>query len=262
VSNNHEERSPNRKEWQYHLISNYQQSKSKKIAAKLVLSYNHIVAATARRLSRNRPDLYDDLYQVGQISLLRSLERYDQGHGSSFESFARKNMIGYMKNYLRDKAWNVPMPRWMKEKWFQVQQTIDDLTLKQERTPSVAEIAQHINLSEDMTEKLLVGQNSAHVASLDAPLSTDDGELTLSDLIGTEAKEFQSVETRIDFNKALSKLTKIEKWILHLNYMKGVSQRTIAHQLEVSQMTVSRMMKRALEKLRDSLMSSDPYLKA
>jgi RNA polymerase sigma-B factor len=113
-----------------------------------------------------------------------------------------------------------------------------------------------------MTEKLLVGQNSAHVASLDAPLSTDDGELTLSDLIGTEAKEFQSVETRIDFNKALSKLTKIEKWILHLNYMKGVSQRTIAHQLEVSQMTVSRMMKRALEKLRDSLMSSDPYLKA
>lgn len=221
-----------------------------------------MVSSTARRLSRNRPDLYDDLYQVGQISLLRSLERYDQGLGSSFESFARKNMIGYMKNYLRDKAWNMPIPRWMKEKWFQVQRTIDELTLNQERTPSVAEIAQHINLSEGMTEKLLVGQTSVHVASLDAPLSNDDGELTLSEVIGSDAKELQAVETRLDFSKALSKLTEMEKSILHLNFIKGVSQRTIAHQLDVSQMTVSRMMKRALEKLRDTLMSPAPYLQA
>lgn len=156
----------------------------------------------------------------------------------------------------------MPMPRWMKEKWFQVQRSIDDLTVKQERTPSITEIAEHTNLPEDMTEKVLVGQASFHVASFDAPLSNDEGELILSEVIGTEAREFHAIETNLDFSNALSKLSEIEKRILHLNFIQGESQRAIATELGVSQMTVSRMMKRALEKLRHSLYSPSPYLHA
>jgi RNA polymerase sigma-B factor len=259
MSKNHEGRSPKRKEWQYPKIFDYQQSKCKQLATKLVISYKYLVCSTARKLSRNHPDMYDDLYQVGQISLLRSLERYDQGHGSSFEAFARKSMAGSMMNYLRDKAWIIPMPRWMKEKSIQVQRAIDDLTVKHEKSPSISEIAFYSNLPVELTKEILAGQASSYVVWLDAPLCNEEEE-SLSDVIGTDSKEYQAVETRLDVSQAYSHLSEKEKKILHLNFVEGQSQRTIADRLGVSQMTVSRTLRRGLEKLKQGLFHPVPSI--
>lgn len=240
-------------DWQYRQIYVYQQTKCQKIATELLLSYRHLVGSTARKLSRKCPNLYDDLYQVGQLSLLRSLEKYDQRNASSSEAYASKSMKGSMMNYLRDKAWSMPMPRWMKEKWVRVQRTIDDLTVKQERSPSISEIVNHSNLPMDLTMEVLVGHATSHVTSLDAPVSNEHGEMSMSDVIGKDAKEYQAVETRLDMRQALSQLNEKEKWILHLNFIEGESQRTIAYRLGISQMTVSRTLNQALDKLKQGL---------
>ncbi|CAH2714079.1 RNA polymerase sigma-B factor [Neobacillus rhizosphaerae] len=253
MKKSHEAHSPKPKERQYSKIQLYQQTKCKQLATKLLLSYKHLVGSTARKLSRDRPDLYDDLFQVGQISLLRSLERYDQKQGSPFEAYARKSIKGSMMNYLRDKAWIKPMPRWMKENWVTVQQAIDELTVKKERSPSISEIADYSNLSMDVTEKVLAGQANAHVASLDAPLNNEHEVITLSEMIGAEAREYQAVETFMDLSLAWSQLSKKEQQILHLSLIEMESQRTIANQLGVSQMTVSRILKQALVKLKQGL---------
>jgi RNA polymerase sigma-B factor len=258
MSMDQEEDSPKRKEGQsqHSLIFVYQKTKSQQLATKLILFYSYLVSSTARKLSRNHPYLYDDLYQIGQLSLLRSLEWYDQGHGSSFESYARKGIMGSMMNYLRDKAWVMPIPRWMKEQGVKVQRAIDDLTVNQERSPSISEIANYTNLSMDLTMKVLAGQANFHVTSLDGPIFNEQGEFTLSDVIGSASQEFQEVESRLDMSKALSQLNEKEKQILHLNFVEGESQRAIANRLGISQMTVSRILKQALEKLKQGLFYS------
>jgi RNA polymerase sigma-B factor len=256
VSRNHEARSSKRQGWQYPQIFVYQQTKSTQLATKLLLSYSHLVASAAHKLTRNHLNLYDDLYQVGQLSLLLSLERYDHKYGSTFESYAWKSMMGSMMDYLGDKASIIPMPGWLKEKWTLIQLAIDDLTMKQAKSPSISEIADYTNLTEYVIRKVLAGQAFFHVASLDAPLSNGQGELTLMDVIGKDVEEYQDVEFRLDMNRAWSQLNDIEKRILHLNLVEGESQRIIAYRLKISQITVSRTLKQALEKMKKGLFHS------
>lgn len=261
MNQKHEERFSKPKGWQYPQISLYQQTKSTQLATRLLLSYRHLVGSAARKLTRNYPNLYDDLYQVGQLSLLRSLERYDQEYGTRFEAYAWKSMLASMMEYLGDIAWIIPMPGWLKEKWTLVQLAIDDLTVKQEISPSISEIADYTNLTEYVVRKVLAGQAMFHVASLDAPLlSKGQGELTLLEVIGIEVEEYQAVELRLDVSQAWSQLSETEKRILHLNLVEGESQRIIAYRLEISQITVSRTLKQALEKLKQGLFHSTSSL--
>ncbi|WP_342433092.1 sigma-70 family RNA polymerase sigma factor [Neobacillus sp. FSL H8-0543] len=261
MNKNHKAFPLKRKDRQYPKIIDYQQTRCKKLATNLLLAYKHLVDSTARKLSRSRPEFYDDLFQVGQMSLLRSLERYDQGHGSSFETYARTGMMGSMMNYLRDKAWISPMPRWMKEKSIQVQRVIDDLMVKQERPPSISEIVHHSNLPEEVTMEVLAGQASFQVTSLDAPMSGEvQVDFQVADVIGTEAKEYQEVETRMDVSQAWSYLSEKEKQVVHLSFFEEASQRTIAIRLGISQMTVNRTLKRALEKLKQGLYEPVPSI--
>jgi RNA polymerase sigma-B factor len=261
MSKNQEAVSPKRMKWQYTLILKYQTSKSKKIAEKLMAAYEYLAGGAARKLSRNHPDLYEDLLQVGRLSLLRSLERYDRSHGFSFEAYASKNIKGSIMNYLRDKAWIMPVPRWMKDHWVKVQRAVDDLTIRKENQPSIQEVASHTKLPIELTERVLTGQTNFQVTSFDATIGYDQGEFTLADVVGTEAEEYKKVETRLDMNRALAKLSEEEKQILHLNFFKGESQRRIAHRLGVSQMTVSRIIRQALQKLKDSLYQPVPLLR-
>ncbi|ANE48106.1 RNA polymerase sigma70 [Paenibacillus swuensis] len=234
-------------------ILEYQQSHDNDIATELLKQYEPIVKIAAGKISRNRPDLYEDLYQVGQLSLLRLFDQYDTNVGIQFEPYAMKSVIGHMKNYLRDKAWYVQVPRRVKEKGFVIQQAIDDLTVKLERSPSVEEIAQHLDLSLEETMEVLAGRECYKYVSLDTPLSHEESAATIGDLIGSGVDDYDSVEKKLDLREAFVKLKEEEQKVLVLAYEKGLSQRMIAQMLGVSQMSVSRIQKRAVDKLKDLL---------
>ncbi|MFI2858004.1 sigma-70 family RNA polymerase sigma factor [Paenibacillus sp. JSM ZJ436] len=240
------------------LIWEYQQTKDNDIATVLIQKYEPMVRMAAGKIARNRPDLYEDLYQVGQMALIRLLQQYDISLGIPFEPYAMKSMIGHMKNFLRDKSWYIQVPRRIKEKGALVQQAIDELMVKLERSPDVHEIAEHLGLTVEETVEVLAGRECYHYVSLDSPLSQEETGATLGELISSDVNDFDSVEKRMDLQQALSQLKEQEQKVLLLAFQEGQSQRAIAQKLGVSQMSVSRIQKRATEKLKQ-IMSNSSY---
>ncbi|WP_144934690.1 sigma-70 family RNA polymerase sigma factor [Paenibacillus sp. 32O-W] len=234
-------------------ILQYQQTEDNEIATDLLLHYEPIVKMAAGKMSRNRPDLHEDLYQVGQMALLRLFKQYDSTLGIQFEAYAMKSLIGHMKNYLRDKSWYIQVPRRIKEKGLMIQQAVDELTMKLERSPNVDEIAEYLELTTEETIEVLAGRECYNYVSLDTPLANDEGSATIGDLIGSDADDFGMVEKRLDLNEALLLLKEEEKKVLMLVFNEGQSQRSIAQVLGISQMSVSRIQKRAIEKLKQYL---------
>lgn len=240
------------------LIWEYQQSQDNEIATVLIQKYEPMVKMAAGKIARNRPDLYEDLYQVGQMALIRLLQQYDISLGIPFEPYAMKSMIGHMKNFLRDKSWYIQVPRRIKEKGALVQQAIDELMVKLERSPDVKEIAEFLDLSVEETVEVLAGRECYHYVSLDSPLSQEETGATLGELISSDVNDYDSVEKRMDLQQALSHLKEQEQKVLLLAFQDGESQRSIAQKLGVSQMSVSRIQKRATEKLKQ-IMSNSSY---
>jgi RNA polymerase sigma-B factor len=234
----------------YEQILEYQKTESNEIATTLLLKYEPMVKMAAGKIARSRPDLYEDLVQVGQMSLLRLFKQYDVTLGVQFEPYMMKSIIGHMKNFLRDKSWYIQVPRRIKEKGFQIQNAIDNLTAKLERSPKVAEIAAEVGLTEEETIEILAGRECYHYVSLDTPLSEEENGATIGDILATSSDEYQRVDTRLDLQEALSMIKDEERQVLELAYVHGHSQRAIAEELNVSQMSVSRIQRRALDKLR------------
>ncbi|KZE71553.1 RNA polymerase subunit sigma-70 [Paenibacillus elgii] len=232
------------------LIVRYQETGCNETATVLLQQYEPMVKMAAGKMSRNRPDLFEDLYQVGQMSVLKLLKQFDLSMGVQFEAYMMKSVIGHMKNYLRDKSWYVQVPRRIKEKGNQIQQVVDMLTVKLERSPNIDEIAAEMELSVEETIEILAGRDYYHYVSLDTPLSTEDNGSTIGDVIGSPSDAYLRVENRLALQEALVHLKPEEQQVLHLAYVEGQSQRTIANQLGVSQMSVSRIQKRALDKLK------------
>ncbi|MDO7907834.1 sigma-70 family RNA polymerase sigma factor [Paenibacillus sp. JX-17] len=238
------------------LIWEYQQTKDNEIATVLIRKYEPMVKMAAGKIARNRPDLYEDLYQTGQMALIRLLQQYDVNLGIPFEPYAMKSMIGHMKNFLRDKSWYIQVPRRIKEKGALVQHAIDELTVKLERSPDVKEIAEYLDLSVEETVEVLAGRECYHYVSLDSPLSQEESAATLGELISADVNDFDAVEKRMDLQQALSQLKEQEQKVLLLAFQDGQSQRAIAQKLGVSQMSVSRIQKRATEKLKQIMSNS------
>ncbi|TVX86754.1 sigma-70 family RNA polymerase sigma factor [Paenibacillus agilis] len=239
------------------LIRLYQQNHDNDIATVLIQKYEPMVKMAAGKISRNRPDLYEDLMQVGNMAMIRLLQQFDPLLGVPFEAYAMKSMIGHMKNYLRDKSWYIQVPRRIKEKGAIVQQTIDELTIRLERSPSIDEIAGCLELSVEETVEVLAGRECYHYVSLDTPLSQDESAATLGELISSDANDYESVEHKMDLLEAMKQLKQEEVKVLMLIFEQGLSQRTVAEELGVSQMSVSRIQRRATEKLKKILTNHD-----
>jgi RNA polymerase sigma-B factor len=234
----------------YEQILQYQETGSNEIATSLLIKYEPMVQMAARKISRNRPDLYEDLLQIGHMSLLRLFKQYDVSLGVQFEPYMMKSIIGHMKNFLRDKSWYIQVPRRIKEKGFQLQNAIDNLTARLERSPKVKEIAKEVGLTEEETIEILAGRECYHYVSLDTPLSEEENGATIGDILANTADDYGQVDRKLVLQEALNVIKEDERQVLYLAYVEGHSQRTIAEELNVSQMSVSRMQRRALDKLR------------
>jgi RNA polymerase sigma-B factor len=232
------------------ILLEYQKTLSNELAEKLIRNYEPMVKMAANKMSRNRPDLYDDLFQVGQMSMFRLLKQYDPALGMPFEPYAMKSIIGHMKNYLRDKSWYIQVPRRIKEKGLVVQQAIDELMSKLERSPNVDEIAQHLGLDTEETLEILAGRDLYHYVSLDTPISDDENTAVLGELIGSPSDDFAALEKKLDLQEAMEQLKAEERQVLQMVFESGLSQRSIADELGVSQMSISRIQKRAINKLK------------
>ncbi|MFC4559890.1 RNA polymerase sigma factor SigB [Virgibacillus kekensis] len=226
------------------------------IQERIVLAYTDLVESIARKYSKNS-SIHEDLSQVGMIGLLAAVRRYDPSFGKSFESFAIPTIIGEIKRFIRDKTWSVHVPRRIKELGPKIKKAVDELTTENQESPTVREIADYLEVSEeDVLDTMEMGK-SYKALSVDRKIEADSDGSTVAilDLVGSEENGYENIDQRLLLEKILPILSEREQQILKCTYFDNMSQKETGELLGISQMHVSRLQRRSLRKLREAIQS-------
>lgn len=220
----------------------------------LVEQHLALVEHLARRF-RNRGEPYDDLVQVATIGLIKSVDRFDLERGVEFSTYATPTIVGEIKRHFRDKGWAVRVPRRLQELRLSLASATGELSQKQGRAPTVAELAAHLKISEEEVLEGLESANAYSTLSLDAGDSGGGDEpMPVSETLGIEDEGLEGVEYRESLKPMLEQLPPREKKILMLRFFKNMTQSEIAADIGISQMHVSRLLARTLAQLREGLL--------
>ena len=233
------------------LFKQYKENKDQKLRDELIERHLYIAEILAKKYS-NRGIDYDDIYQVACIGLIYAIDRYDIDKGYEFSSFATPTIIGEIKKYFRDKGWTIRVPRRIQELSKKINNSKIYLSQTLQRSPTVEDIAEYLNCTEEEVLEAMEASKVYTPQSLDVTFDSDndDKDINLAELIGEEDRYFTKVENNDFLNKTLKILNEIERRILIDRYFNKKTQVSIAEDLDISQMTVSRIEKRVIEKLR------------
>jgi RNA polymerase sigma-B factor len=233
------------------LFDRWQQFGDHRAREELVQRFLPLARNLARRYAGAR-EPFDDLLQVASLGLVKAIDRFDTGRGAAFSSFAVPTILGELKRYFRDLGWSVHVPRGAQERALKVQEAHERLTTRTGRPPSVADLAEYLELSMEDVLDALETSAAHHSASLDAP--REDGEQdsgTLVDVFGQDDPRYELVDDTVTISSAAQKLSARERRVLRLRFVKDLTQTQIATDIGVSQMQVSRILRRALSSLRE-----------
>ena len=220
----------------------------------LIEQYMSLVRSLARRYSY-RGEQLEDLVQIGAIGLIKAIDRFDVNRGVELTTYATPNIIGEIKRHFRDRGWSVRVPRGLQELNIQLSRLIEQLTVQHGRSPTIAELAKSAEVSEEEVLEALESGRAYSSLSLSAGSAghDDDGELDPLESLGTEEHQYEVSEDRAVLAPGFRVLDERERKILHLRFFEGLTQSQIAQQVGISQMHVSRLIRRSLEKIREEI---------
>jgi RNA polymerase sigma-B factor len=238
------------------LYAEYAQTRDKDLRDRLVAANLDMVKYLAFKFAQ-RGEPLEDLIQVGSIGLLKALERFQPEMGIKFISYATPTIVGEIKRYFRDKGWSVKVPRKIKERKGLIQRTIERLESELDHSPKVSEIAEACGLTEDdVLEVMEMGQAYSTVSLQQAALAEDEGKpITVLDQYGDEERGYEQIENIQTLSQGFKNLSEREQMVLLLRFQEELPQAGVAERIGVSQMQVSRIERKALEKLREHLTS-------
>ena len=217
----------------------------------LVFAHLAMVRQLASRFA-SRAESLEDLNQVGIIGLIKAIDRFDPSRGVEFSSFAVPTIVGEIKRHFRDKSWAMRVPRRLKDLNVAVGRAVEELTIELGRAVTPADLAARLGVSvEDIVEAQETSRAYA-LQSLDAEMDGRDGRSssTLGDSVGANDADLDLLLERTFLHDACATLSQRERIIVYLRFFQGVSQSEIARRLSCTQMHVSRLQRRALEKIR------------
>ena len=192
----------------------------------------------------------DDLLQVAALGLVKAVDRYDPAFGVPLRTYAIPTMFGEVRRYLRDHSWSVRVPRPLQERVLDVTKAVDRLSASEGRAPTPQQVADELGLTlEEALEALQAG--AAHTAtSFETPTAgSEDGERTLGDVLGYEDERFETAEEVAALRSLRHLLDERDRTVLYLRFVEDLTQTEIAKRVGVSQMQVSRLLRRALQRL-------------
>jgi RNA polymerase sigma-B factor len=195
----------------------------------------------------------DDLTQTAAIGLIKAVDKFDPTRGVDFAGYAIPTIIGELKRHFRDRTWDIRVPRRLQELRLSISEANSALLQSLGRSPTVADIAAHLNLTDEEVLEGLEGARAYNAVSLSTPTGDGERATELGDMLGTEDGEYELAELRVALGPALATLDEREQRILTLRFYGNLTQSQIAEQIGVSQMHVSRLLARALTKLRGQL---------
>ena len=192
--------------------------------------------------------------QVGYLGLLKAIDRFDPERGLEFTTYATPTILGEIKRHFRDKGWSVRVPRRLQELSAKVNQATDALTAELQRSPKIEEIAEYLDASVD--EVLEAMESSSAYSSVPLEGSGNpDGEDAPSviDRYATEDSALAFTDDRLVIEDALKSFSPREREVIELRFLEGMTQIEIAERLGISQVQVSRLLRRTLKKIQDKI---------
>jgi RNA polymerase sigma-B factor len=222
---------------------------------RLVERYMPLVRSLAARYA-GRGEPQEDLVQVGSIGLLLAIERFDTERQVQFTTYAVPTIVGEIQRHFRDRAWALHVPRRMKELSAKLTRTIESETAQRGRAPTIGELAEATGAEEDEVVEALQTSEAYSTRSLSQPLGRLGDEETMQDVLGSEDEGFDEVEDSVLVEAGLEALDERERRIVELRFFDGLTQSEIAAQVGISQMHVSRLLRRALHVMRGRLEDS------
>jgi RNA polymerase sigma-B factor len=206
----------------------------------------HIAGRYQRAGSRD-----DDLRQVAMIGLVKAVDRFDPDYGSSFSAFAGRTIEGELKRHFRDRTWTVRVPRSAKELHLQIRRATDDLGHALGRSPSVDELADHLRIDRDDVLRGLAATAAYNVGTLDTATTDSDVAIDRQGVLATTDPGFDDTEDRHVVNELLDRLPERERNIVRLRFYEQMSQSDIGEAMGISQMHVSRLLRRSFDQMRE-----------
>lgn len=193
---------------------------------------------------------YDDLLQVALLALIKGVERFDETKGLQFSTYITPTITGEIKNYFRDRSRLIHLPRKINELRVDIKRTQEELVRQNGRTPTAREIALCLNVSED---SVLQALEAGSIVSLDTPVGSDDNDMSHHEVIPSDEHFDEDVENRDMIRRAMKVLSEEEEKLIQYRYLDGCSQTETARKMGLTQMTVSRLERKALAKMKTAL---------
>ena len=241
------------KERTHELFRRYKENGDMDAREKLVMSHMNLVRFLANKF-KNRGEPLDDLVQVGYLGLLKAIDRFDPSRGLEFTTYATPTILGEIKRHFRDKGWSVRVPRRLQELSAKVNQATDKLTTELQRSPKIEEIADYLGASVD--EVLEAMESSSAYSSVPLEGSTNpeaDDAPSVIDRYATEDSALAFTDDRLVIEDALKSFSPREREVIELRFLQGMTQIEIAERLGISQVQVSRLLRRTLKKIQDKI---------
>src|ERR1041385_3278784 len=233
------------------LLRRYHEQGDLQAREQLIEQYMSLVRSLARRFAY-RGEQLEDLVQIGAIGLIKAIDRFDVNRGVELTTYATPNIIGEIKRHFRDRGWSVRVPRGLQELNIQLSRLIEELTVQNGRSPTIPELAKAAGVTDEEVLEALESGRAYTSLSLSVGASSDEeGELDPLESLGTEEPRYEVSENLAMLAPGFRVLDERERKILHLRFFEGLTQSQIAQQIGISQMHVSRLIRRSLEKIRE-----------
>jgi RNA polymerase sigma-B factor len=234
------------------LFAEYRRNPRRSVRNQLVERHLGLAVHIARRFSPSTTR-DEDIQQVAMLALVKAVDRYDPDIGSVFSAFAGRTIEGEIKRHFRDKTWTVRVPRSAKELHLAVRRANDELTQTLGRSPSVAEVAEHLGIPRDDVITGLSAAAARSVGSIDATTSDDDTAIDRRDALADVESGFGRTDDEQVVEMLLQTLPEREREIVRLRFYEDLSQAEIAERCGMSQMHVSRLLRKSFEQMRHAL---------
>ena len=232
----------------------YAQSRDPALRERIILAYLGLADRLAERYRNNRAVPLEDLRQVARLGLVKAVDRYQPERANPFIPYAVATVVGELKRHLRDASWRLRVPRGTKDLALRLCRAIDELPQQLVHSPTVPELAEHLGTSmEEVLEAIEVAQTRS-APSLDQPAG-EDGEAVLGDFV-VDRRHREELEDLLVLPQLIGRLPERERQIVLLRYVEELTQDEIAARMGISQMHVSRLLRRAIERMRCQLVDS------
>lgn len=230
------------------LFARYKETGDPAIRNEIVEKYLYIASVIAKKFV-GRGVEYDDLFQVAALALVKGVERFDETKGLQFSTFITPTITGEIKNYFRDRSRLVHLPRKVSELRVNIKRASEEILAETGRKPTAKELSARLGVSE---EEIVRAAEAGGVVSLDRPVESEEEGMSYYDVIPAEDDAFEKIENRDAIRAALGELSPQERELVVYRFQRELSQTETARRMGVSQMYVSRMERKVLDKLRDN----------